>query len=726
MNEPVPTDGRLQQFQAAARERGWEPHESPKEANITYAFFELYRRLPLAERQARSMVYALLREPIVYEEHETIAGQVFQACPGAGDPFLRGGAGDERWRDFCANSVAARVVAEQLPEHALYGRHFSDGAAPGHIGWDWRMVLELGLEGVLERYRRALDEAADDRSREFYRCAIIALEGAIAFAERLAEGAAPELQPRCEKVPVQPAETFREAVQAFWTQYLAVMFENPYGGNGPGLMDRFLWPYLDRDLQAGRITLDQARDVVRELFIKLDERISPHDGWVEAICVGGRRADGAGAENPLSSLMIETIMELNQTHPSVYVRLRDDAPEEFRRLACEYLVRGGNRGQIYADDRVIEALVAAGHDVEDAREWMAGGCMEVSSQGRNCDFNFTFVHNTARTLEAVLFGGVLPQIGERVAPLECDLRGYGTFEELLAAYERELKRELELVFARLDIYFEAYARYRPHFLISSLVHDCLERGRALNDGGARYADFCGSGLAIPNVADSLIALKYALYDEAFCTAGEMLDALRANFEGYEPLRARLQALPKYGQAHPEADALADRVLGVFADSCNAHVTPQGGRVRPLILGFVWAVQMGLQTGALPDGRRAGEPLAQGLSPQSGSATCGLSAAINSVTSLDLRRIGGGASTMWDLDPSWASVEVVESLVKTFSAQGGHIFQGNTSDVERLVEAREHPERHRALMVRVGGYSARFVQLSAELQEDIIRRRRYAD
>jgi len=697
---------------------------SPKEANITQAFFDLHADLPLAERQARSVAYALEREPVVYTPGERIAGQVFQGVPGSGDPLLSGGP-HPGWAGCSVAGVAPRWVSERLPDHDRYGRHFSDGAAPGHIGWDWRLVLASGLEGLRGRHAEAAAGAIDEKAREFHTCAVIALDGAIAFADRVAEGAAPELRSVCERVPRLPARTFREAVQSFWTQYLAVMFENPYGGNGPGLVDRFLWPYLERDLELGRITEEDAYHLVLELLIKLDERIHPHDGWVEAICVGGRTASGAGAESRLSEMLVRGIMELDQTHPSVYVRLRDDAPGPFRDLATDYLLRGGNRAQVYGDDRVIDALVAAGHSREDACEWMAGGCMEVSSQARNCDFNFTFVHNIAWTLEAVLHGGVPPLLRQRVAPVTCTLADYTAFQDLYAAFEAELRRELDLLFRRLDIYYEAYARYRPSFLISTMVHDCFERGRALNDGGARYADFCGSALAIPNVADSLTAVRLAVYEDRICVAEELLDALRANFEGHEELRQRLLAYPKYGQEHPGADAMANAVLRIVADMSDSHVTPGGGRVRPLVLGFVWVAQLGLQTGALPDGRRAREPLAHGLAPQCGSGTRGLASAINSATSLDLHRVSGGASMMFDLDPGWATPEAVEAVVRVFIERGGQIFQGNTSDFERLLEARANPERHRDLLVRVGGYSARFVALPPEIQDEIIGRRRYA-
>ncbi len=715
--------GRLKRFIEAAHRRGDERHESPKAANLTHAFFELYSDLPLAERQARSHAFALLNEPISFDPDETIAGQVFQACPGAGDPFLHGG--DPQWNDWCVAGVAPKRVAEALTEHTEYGWRVNDGAAPGHIAWDWPMVLRVGLDGLMEQYRQAAADASDPVSREFYQCGLIALEGAAGFAERIAEGCSGEMRERCHRVPRQPARSFREAIQAFWTLHLAVMFENPYGGNGPGLLDRHLWPYLERDLASGVLDMEEAREILLELFVKIDERIRRHDGWVEAICVGGRTADGGGAESPLSALCIECLMELDQSHPSVYVKLRDDAPQEFRMLAARYLLEGGNRAQLYGDDRVIEALVSAGCAYEDAVEWAAGGCMEVGIQGRSCDFNFCYWWNVALALEAVLYGGEAPLAGGRVSPLTADLTSFTCFEDLMTAVEREMARQMDLILRRLDIYFQAYAEFRPNFLISTMVHDCFERGRPINGGGARYADYAGSAVGLPNVADALVALKYAVYEEGFCTAEEMLAALRANFVGHEQLRRRLLDLPKFGQDHEEADEIARRVLRAYTDACEGHRTPQGGRVRPLVLGFVWVVREGERTGALPDGRLAGEPLAQSLAPQNRSASRGLLSALRSVAKLDLREVSGGASTMFDLDPEWASAETAAALVKTYFDQGGHIFQGNSVALALLEAARQEPEEHRNLMVRVGGWSARFVTLDAATQDEIIARRRFS-
>jgi len=730
---------RLRRYQAASRERGFGPHESPKERNWTHAFFELYADLPLRERQARSFAYALVNEPVYIFPDERLAGQIYQACPGAGAVDARGSNEDARWADYAACPVAARRVRQELPEHEAYARYFNDGAAFGHVGWDYGRLLAVGAAGMIEDAQARRQGASDEKAEQFYRGMEIALEALVEWAARheralrqAAKNAHPsrakellEMADVCARVPKLPARTFREALQSFLFQHLAVMFENPFGGNGPGRLDYYLWPYLKADLETGRLTLDAARGWLIELFIKLHERIAPRDGWVEAIVVGGRDCDGVSSVNPLSSLILEAIMELEQTHPSVYVRLHDDAPEEFWDLSARYLVEGGNRAQIYGDDNIIAALHADGVTMCDARHWCAGGCMEVSPQACNGDLLFTFAHNVARTLELILNGGRLLLDGAQAIDHPRTLADYSRFEDLWADFEAELERELHLMLRRIDIYLECAAEYRPAFLLSSMTNDCMERGRAINEGGVRYPDYGGSGVGIPNVGDSLFALQRAVFEEMRFTGAEVLDALRSNFEGRERVRQYLSNLPKYGAGNAEATAMTDRVLRTFCRIIKSHRNPWGGHCRPIILGFRWVVSYGLQTGAAPDGRRARQPLAQSLSPQSGAAVCGLTAAVRDATSLSLREVGGGGSTMWDLDTNWAKPQVVKSILKTFIDEGGHIFQGNVISPQQLVEAQSNPDAHRDLMVRVGGFSARFVSLSPETQAEIIERYRYA-
>jgi formate C-acetyltransferase len=756
---------RLEKYKQEAYARGTGERKSPKEVNWTKAFFELYSDLPLAERQARSFAYALENEPVYIHPFTRIAGQIYQACPGAGCPELSGGSLDPRWSEYAVGPAAAKMVRERLPDNELYARYFCDGASPGHVCWDFGRMLELGASGMMGLCLKAKKETDDPKSLEFYSCVEIALNGLINWVgrhvQKLREAAEEcslrsavpilgtaensvfaqrkrellEMAEICERVPKYSATTFREAIQSFLFQHLAVMFENPFGGNGPGRLDYYLWPYLKADLEAGRTTFDEAKELITELFIKLHERIAPADGWVEALPVGGRNKDGSSAINPLSHIILEVITELKQTHPAVYVRLHDDAPEDFVDLTVKYLLESGNRAQIYGDDPMIAALHADGVKIEDARHWTAGGCMEVSPQGCNCDLLFAFAHNVARTFELVINGGCLLQTGEKAIPHSKTLADYETFEELYADFADELNRELNILLKRLDIYLDCYAKYRPSFLMSSMTHDCMERGRAINDGGARYTDYGGSGVGIPNVGDSLYAIKKAVFDEKRFTGQEILDALRADFVGpacrgargagrYEKIRSYLLNLPKYGSDNEEVDAMADRVLLTFTDIIKSHRNPYGGHCRPIILGFVWVVSYGQQVGATPDGRKSGRPLAHGLSPQSGAAVKGITAAINSATRLSLDEVGGGGAMMWDLDSSWATPDVVKPIIKTFIQKGGHIFQGNVMPVEKLLEAQNNPEAHRDIMVRVGGYSAIFVTLSKPTQDEIINRYRY--
>jgi formate C-acetyltransferase len=731
---------RLQEYQQHVIERGFASWSSPKEENWSRAFFELHADRPLWERQARSFAYALEHEPQHVWPLERIAGQVYQGCAGSGRVDQSGAGGDPRWDEFAADRVAARWVRERLPGYDREAPVVGDGAAPGHVGWDHSLILGLGTRGLAAKFEAALATAADEPAEQFYRAVLLVLEGLDRWVEQLVEALVAEAEAAegaerraellemadiCRRVPREPARTFREAVQSFWLEYLAVMYENPHGGNGPGRLDQYLWPYLQADLERGTTTLDEARDLVTELFLKLHERIAPHDGWVEAIVVGGRARDGSLAINPLSHLMIEAFMALEQSHPALYVRLPEDAPDDFLALTAQYLIDGANRAQVYSDDPMIAALHADGVAIEDARDWMAGGCMEVSPQACNSDLEFAFAHNVALILERVINGGCRFGSETRDIPEARTLPDYEAFEDLYEAFERELAREMDLLFRRLDVYYEAWAKYRPSYLLSSMTHDCLARGRSINDGGARYADYGGSGVGLPNVGDGLLAIRRAVFEDRTCSAHELLEALRANFAGYERLRAQLVSLPKYGQDDPEADAMTDRVLRSFTDLCHAHRTPHGGHVRPIILGFVWVVTMGQEVGATADGRLAGQPLAHGLSPQCSAMDQGITAAINSATRLSLNEIGGGAGMMWDLDRHWASVEVVKGLLRTFAAQGGQIFQGNAVDVGTLLAAQERPEQYKHLLVRVGGFSARFVSLSREHQAEIIGRHKFA-
>lgn len=721
---------RLCRFRAASRRRGADqPADSATYyADLAHAYNTLYADCPRRERQARAEAWALGRLPVHLFPEERLVGMVYHLGPPvtAANPLSWGEAADRRVRD-------------RVPED----REICDlglaqgGAAPGHVTWHWDWVLEKGFAGLLEEYRSA--QPADETARAFYQGVAIVLAAALQWAEAHAAALAAALQvasaedrPRlqslldiCRRVPAQPARTFNEAVQAFWFQHLLVMRENPYGGNGPGRLDYYLWPFLERDLAAGRTTLEEARELIGELFIRLHERIQDADGWVEAVMVGGCRPDGRPAVNPLTTIMVETIIALDQTHPSIYLRMPAEPPAEMLDLGTRYVLEGHNRAQILSDRAVIPAMQSLGMAAEDAAMYTCGGCMEIVPQGMNSDMLFTTWHNVAKVAELALTGGACLLTGRRLAGGALPgLAACRTFEELYASFEAELHRELGIMARRFDCWSEAMAECRPAWLLSALTADCLARGRESHDGGARYHDYGLSPVAIPNAADALFAVQQAVFEQQLCTAEELLAALQAGFAGFETLRQRLRALPKYGQGDKAADAMAARVLGSVCDAYAAQRTRWGGRLKPVVLTFVWAPVAGEALGATAYGDHAGRPVAHSLTPQSLAMTAGITAAISSHTSIPLDRVAGGASSMWDLDPAWARPEVVRPLLETFVRLGGMIFQGNTTSVEELRRAQANPEAYPHLLVRVGGYSARFTTLSPELQEDIITRRRH--
>jgi formate C-acetyltransferase len=726
----APLSARIHRFRNASLDRARRGQPSPRQANLTRAFFELYAQRPFWERYARAMAYALENEPVYLLPDERLVGMLYQIPP---VPAVQDTANEALWEPYSCWAQTRRRQEQEIEPYLRVG------GAPGHVGSRWEWILERGVEGYMQLIREHLSAAMDRRARRLYRGALILWESVLRWNDRhvaaLREAAQRASGPErerleglisvCTRVPRHPARTFHEAVQSFYMQHLALMFENPFGGNGPGRLDYLLWPYLERDLARDSITMGEAKELIDELFIRFHERLYHGDGWVEAVMVGGVRPDGTSSVNPLSHMMVQSIGSLDQTHPSVYMRISRDNPEDWVDAAVQYLLHGHNRAQIYNDDACLPAIVKSGIPIEDAAMYMAGGCMEISPQGMNSDLNFSCTHNVAKTLELVLNGGVDLLDGARRIPLERSLAEYATFDELYASFEAELSREYRKMAGALDIASECYARFRPCYLLSSLVDDCLDRGREQQDGGARYHDYGFAPLGITSAADALAAIKRAVFDARRVTPQEMLAALRTNYEGFESLRMQLAGLPRFGVEDAEADWMCGHVMRSVCTAATQQRTRFGGKLKPMVFNFVWTPGASRELGARADGTRAGELIGHGMTPRSCAMTRGITAAMNSCTSLSYDCVSGGATTMWDMDEQWISFDLMKAILRRFLAGGGMIFQGNTTSVRELEDAFEHPEKYPNLIVRVGGFSARFTTLDRDLQREIIARRRHS-
>ena len=681
-----------------------------------------FSELPHWEKLAKSMAFAIENQDVFAYENDRIGGRIYYNHEAKVEKYCP---------ELDCNTEAKKQFIEEFPEaEELWRYQLIGGTAKGHITWFFDRILTHGTIGFKKKFEDALKFAKDKEAEEFYRGVIIMLDALQAYNDKHIEVYEKlgnrELADRMRKVPRYPAETFREAVQAFFMQHLVVMRENPFGGNGPGRLDYYLWPYLDRDIKAGRCTLEEAKEIIDELFLRIDERIYRADKWVEAVVVGGTYPNGASAVNPLTYIMIQSIIDLNITHPSIYVRIPENPPEELLDLCSTFLVSGNNRAQILYDPAVIGSLIKNGHPYRDAVEYACGGCLEVGIQGMTSDFLFIGWHNTAKMLELMITGGVCLLDGKKVSAFKADkgLSAYSDFESFYSDFIEEAKRLTTIYLREQDIASEHAQKNRPSYLISSMIDDCLARGRNMHAGGAKYHDYGGAHLGLPNVADGLYAIKRAVFDEKICTADELIAALKANFEGYEKLQAKLKQIPKYGMDNDEADSLANRVMSDFADMYLSYRTRWEGTGKPVILTFVWAPAAAKVLGATADGRNEHFMIAHGVTPACPSMKSGITAALNSCTKMPFDKFSGGASTMWDFDASIATEELVKSILKSFMDKGGQIFQGNTTPLEELIDAKAHPENYEHLVVRVGGYSARFTHLEPSLQDEIIARLRH--
>ena len=351
--------------------------------------------------------------------------------------------------------------------------------------------------------------------------------------------------------------------------------------------------------------------------------------------------------------------------------------------------------------------------------------MEIGIQGKTNDYLFNAWHNMAKMVELSVTGGLSLSDGRRLdAYRSKGLENYPTFEEFYQDFIKETKRILYMFFKAQDIYSEVEEKRYPRYLLSSMIDDCISRGKSIHSGGARYPDYGSLPIGLADASDYLFAIKKAVYDEKICTAEELLKAIKANFCGFELLRKKLLAIPKFGQDNSEADSFASKYFSDVSDIYTSYVTRFGGRGKMVVFTFEWSSEAGRDIGATASGKLAGQAVAHGVTPHSSCMTEGITAAINSCTTLDFTKFNGGASTMWDFDSTQVSPALIRSVFMTFFEKGGQIFQGNTTDVNELKAAQNDPESYKNLMVRVGGFSARFVMLKQEVQNEIIERIRH--
>lgn len=671
---------------------------------------------------------AELRQDLPYWRGKTVADRAFALMPDTAKRAMKGG-------------MFASVAS------LLYGI--------GHIIADYETVLRKGFRGLRAEAEKRLSElspAAPDfcARRRFLEAVVVCCDAMVEFAHRYAaraeELARSERSPErrveletisriCKRVPENPASTFWEALQSFWFVHLAIQLEANGVGISPGRFDQYMWPYLEEDMRAGRVTEDQARELLGCLWIKFNEINQVADAFTselngpypsrQNLVLGGQTPDGRDATNRLSYLCLDVTEQLRLHQPSLSLRFHAFTPTEFLKRAVEVLKTGTGLPAFYNDEVIIPGLLSRGIRREDARNYGIVGCTEPSVPGKSQSVPAASKFNLPKCLELALNSGVSPETGEELGPRTGNPTGFSSFDDVMAAFRSQVAYCIEQLVSCENAIDVAHKEVAPLPFLSSIVENCIERCMSIQEGGAVY-NFTGpQGVGLANVADSLAAIEKLVYDEKSVTWAELQDALQANFEGYESLRRRLLEAPKYGNDDDYVDSIAREVVRIYASEVEKHRNPRGGMFHAGMFPATSHIALGRRVLATPDGRRAREPFADGISPGQGRDKHGMTAVLNSVVKLDHMMLSNGIVFNQKIHPalldSEKSLMSFVALLRTYFLGKGMQIQFNVVDGAMLRDAQAHPEKYRDLVVRVAGWSAFFVLLDRSVQDDIIAR-----
>ncbi len=622
----------------------------------------------------------------------------------------------------------------------------------GHFTLDYATVLREGLAGIIDRARRAARQLTpEEREGEkglFYDAAIRALKAAIAFAHRYGDrarsmakaeadaeraGELEEIARICYRVPEHPAATLAEAVQSIWFVHLVTQLES--GGNAVsyGSLDQYLYPFYAADLDAGRITPGRARELVSLLFIKtcemwniMEETFVPAAECAEGkttqhATVGGVDAEGRDATNALSFIILDAYADIRTVQPNFGVRFNADTPDDFLARVADY-VQDGVAMHLFNDEIIVPMLVEAGHTLEDARTYGMVGCVEPNAQGKTFGSTYAAQFNGPKCVEFALSDGVDNIFGFKAGVETGDPASFGSFEAVWKAYDAQVTYFMQQMEKGLRLLDQVVAEMVPSPFASAMIQGPLEKGLDLTRGGAVYNLSSVQYMGLSNAADSLYAVKKAIFDEGKFSLGDLADWLAVDWMDAESKRRYfLKKVPKYGNDLDEPDAMVARVLDHFCDKLATLTSFRGGAFWPSVFtGSAAHIVMGSFTGATPDGRFAGEVLGNGITPSTGCASAGATAVMNSVAKLPLHRVWNGVNLTMRI-PHKGDPTVLAALIRSYFAEGGSQVQINTVDSRTLRAAQKNPEKYRDLVVRLSGYSVLFTGLTDTTQEEIISR-----
>lgn len=671
------------------------------------------------------------------------------------------------WPGKTTSELAASYMSPETlssMENGVFtvGNYFFGGI--GHVNVDYGKVLKIGFQGIIDEVQRAI--AKLDRSdpsyikkEQFYRAVIISYQAAINFAHRYAQKAHElaqqekdparqkellQIEQNCMNVPEHGATNFWEACQTFWFIQCMLQIESSGHSISPGRFDQYMYPYFKDD---SSITKEFAQELVDSCWIKLNDVNKTRDevsaqafaGYAvfQNLCVGGQTSDGLDATNEMSYMCIEATAHCRLPQPSFSIRVWQDTPEEFLFRASELVRLGLGVPAMYNDEVIIPALQNRGVSLEDARDYCIIGCVEPQAPHKTDGWHDAAFFNVAKVMEITLNNGRIGQT--QFGPMTGEMTDYKGVEDFFEAFQKQMSYFVYQLAEACNCVDLAHRERAPLPFLSALVDDCIGRGKSVQEGGAIY-NFTGpQAFGIADSGDSVYAMQQHIFEQHQLSMEQLKEALDANFgypvgekaqaggelSQYEEIRHIMENTPCFGNDIDEVDLLARRCELIYCREVEKYRNPRGGQFQAGIYPVSANVLFGKDVWALPDGRLAKEPLADGVSPRQGKDTNGPTAAANSVAKLDHFIASNGTLYNQKFLPSALAgdngLNNFTHLVRSYFDHKGMHVQFNVVDHNTLVAAQEHPEEHQDLVVRVAGYSAQFVVLAKEVQDDIISR-----
>ena len=483
------------------------------------------------------------------------------------------------------------------------------------------------------------------------------------------------------------------------------------------------------------MTRESAKELLEAFWVKFNNQPAPPKVGVTAeesgtytdfalINVGGLKTDGTDGVNDLSYLILDVIEEMRILQPSSMVQISAKGPESFLLRALRIVKTGFGQPSIFNTDAIVKEMVRAGKSVEDARDGGSSGCVETGAFGKEA-YLLTGYFNLAKVFEITLHDGLDPRTGKRISLRTGDPSKFKTFDELFEAYRKQIRHFVDIKIRGNNVIEKLFMENLPAPFLSLLISDCIAKGKDYHSGGARYNTNYIQGVGMGSITDILSSIQYNVYDNKTLTLKKLVAVLDADFAGQEALRQRfLNRTPKYGNDDDYADSLMKRVFEAYFEAVDGRPTVRGGTYHIDLLPTTCHIYFGKVTGATADGRKAGEPVSEGVSPVQGADRHGPTAVIKSVGKMDHIRTGGTLLNQKFTPQLIADDEGLADLghlVRSYFRMDGHHIQFNVVTADTLREAQKHPEKYRDLIVRVAGYSDYFVDCGTELQEEIIKR-----